>query len=301
MIGNIISNIMGDKLIYLIDIGADGGLQSNWRKISKNIYAICFEPNLVSNGNDDNNSRWFKKALGSAKENKIYYLCRDNQKSSNYIPNIKFLNRFPNIGRFFVEQEINMETDTLDSVLINEKLDIDFIKLDTQGSELEILQGGRSNLEKNVLGMEVEVSFFHVYEQQPLFDDVKNYLSDAGFEFIDFTNLTRWERTTFSGFGQLIFGDALFLRSPEVVLTLVNELDDAERDRKILAYISICILYDKLDLLKVFVDSIDFDLDLDINAIVKKMDNRRKTILFVNKIISKIISKFNCTHYLLPK
>ena len=55
---------------------------------------------------------------------------------------------------------------------------VDFIKLDTQGSELDILHGAGSLLD-NCSGLQLEVMFSPLYEGQPLFADVDAYLRCA--------------------------------------------------------------------------------------------------------------------------
>src|SRR5207248_2510884 len=57
---------------------------------------------------------------------------------------------------------------------------VDFIKLDTQGSELDILQGAGFLLD-DCLGLQLEVMFSPLYEGQPLFADVDTYLRSRGF------------------------------------------------------------------------------------------------------------------------
>ena len=69
-----------------------------------------------------------------------------------------------------------MSTDTLDSQLALHAIDdIDFIKMDTQGCELPILQGSTVTLERTV-GMQIEVAFSPIYQDQPLFSDVAAHL-----------------------------------------------------------------------------------------------------------------------------
>ena len=52
-----------------------------------------------------------------------------------------------------------------------------------------------------------------MYINQPLFGQVNDFLRKQGFEFIDFTNICRWERKIYNSYGQIIFGDGLWLRS----------------------------------------------------------------------------------------
>jgi FkbM family methyltransferase len=108
---------------------------------------------------------------------------------------------------------------------------IDFIKLNVQGGELQILQGAGRLLER-VLGLLVEVSFVESYKRRPMFADIDRYLEDRGFVFFDLLAHHYVGRATapiaarhlivsesklgqlVSSWGQLIEGHALFFRDP---------------------------------------------------------------------------------------
>ena len=116
----------------------------------------------------------------------------------------------------------------------------DFIKIDAQGYNYEILEGSKKLL-KSTLGVESEVEFTDIYNKQKLFSDVLNLLKKNRFDFIDFINLRRWNRENLNNYGQCVFGNAIFLKKPEDVLNLSED--------KIIKYISICILYNKFDII----------------------------------------------------
>jgi hypothetical protein len=118
----------------------------------------------------------------------------------------------------------------------------DFMKIDIQGGELNALLGAEGLL-SDVLGLELEVEFVELYSTQPLFGNVCEFLYEKGFEFIDFVNLCRWERDKHNGFGQCVFGDALFLRTPEKLDYTNISLD------KISSYLSILLIYRRYDLI----------------------------------------------------
>ena len=140
---------------------------------------------------------------------------------------------------------------TLGKCLLGQQQSCDFIKIDTQGTELEILRGGANLLEKRIIGLEVEVEFIQIYKKQSLFGDICAYLTPIGYEFLDFTNIYRWERQQFTNFGQTIFADALFLRSPETFSKMLNNLSLETARDKVKKYIAIIALYDHIDLLPV--------------------------------------------------
>jgi len=67
----------------------------------------------------------------------------------------------------------------LDDLFENES-EFDLIKIDTQGSELDIIEGGL-NLCKKAKGILLEVSLTQYNENSPLYDDVITYMDSIGF------------------------------------------------------------------------------------------------------------------------
>lgn len=57
----------------------------------------------------------------------------------------------------------------------------DFLSLDTQGTEYEILEGSRETL-KHVLAVCCEAEFVEIYQGQKLFGDLVSFMEDAGFQ-----------------------------------------------------------------------------------------------------------------------
>lgn len=108
---------------------------------------------------------------------------------------------------------------------------IDFIKLNVQGGELEILSGAGPLLD-TVLGLLVEVAFVESYCGRPMFADLDRFLRSRGFTFFDLLahhyvgraeapiaaqHLTVSEPKLgqlVSAWGQLVEGHALYLRDP---------------------------------------------------------------------------------------
>lgn len=66
------------------------------------------------------------------------------------------------------------------------------VKVDVQGGELEVFQGCDSLNEIDFIY--VELSFVELYEGQPLFDEVYEYLSDQGFSIAGIYNQVTTER-----------------------------------------------------------------------------------------------------------
>jgi Methyltransferase FkbM domain len=76
---------------------------------------------------------------------------------------------------------------SVDEWSLNNKIaaDIDFMKLNVQGAELEILKGAERALE-SVTGLQVEMSFVESYRGRPFFADIDVFLREHSFSFFDF-------------------------------------------------------------------------------------------------------------------
>jgi hypothetical protein len=71
--------------------------------------------------------------------------------------------------------------------------DVDMVKIDVQGAELAVFKGAERVLSK-ALFVHAEVEFVELYEGQPLFAEIDQFLRASGFQF-----------HTFEGFGQRSF------------------------------------------------------------------------------------------------
>jgi len=148
--------------------------------------------------------------------------------SSLFKPNadvLAFFNEFISFGE--VKDVSKVKTVRLDDV---KKLpELDFIKLDIQGAELCVLQNGRNKL-KNVLAVQIKVSFFPLYESQPTFGEVDMWMRSQGFMPHCFLDIKKWSisPTIFGGNfriggNQLLESDIVYVRNPLLLSTMSEE------------------------------------------------------------------------------
>jgi FkbM family methyltransferase len=83
---------------------------------------------------------------------------------------------------------------TLDVVLpmLRERLNFDrpYLKLDTQGFDMEVLQGGRDSL-PDVRALQTEASIIGIYKGMPDYMDTIRYLDERGFDVTGFYPVSR--------------------------------------------------------------------------------------------------------------
>ena len=243
-INSIISTLNLRNGLSLFDIGAAGQIMPRWLRIQSFLHYHGFEPDdrsrseLLRKKNDCLSYTIYDKIVSNTKDHSTLYLCKTPTNSSTYLPNDKFISLFSDDARFKVNGKTKIPTTTLDNLKIN---NIDFIKLDIQGGELNALKGAKNSLNK-VLGLEIEIEFHEIYKNQPLFSDINSFMCENDFSFIDFPRLVRWDRdNVYQTVGQCVWGDSLYLRTPEYIIKNISDIDTIKR------YLAICLIYHRYD------------------------------------------------------
>jgi len=159
-------------------------------------------------------------ALGRTEEVRPFYITNHPMCCSLYRPNEKLLERFNNMEVAMLKSVSTIKTVSLDYFTANNNIGpVDFIKIDIQGAELDVFQGGVTTL-SDVVAIVSEIEFIHHYENQPLFGDVSAFLAGQGLSFHSFLGLMgRALKPTIMNndpdyASQHIWSDALFLKDP---------------------------------------------------------------------------------------
>jgi FkbM family methyltransferase len=138
-------------------------------------------------------------ALGSKEETAIIYIENQNScMSSSLLEPLRHLEFHPAII-FNETQFINVKT--LDSFQI---YDCNFLNIDVQGYELEVLKGATETL-KNVDYIVAEVNLVEHYKNAPLIDELDSFLHNFNFIRLE----------TF--FFQEYWGDALYVKKERIL------------------------------------------------------------------------------------
>lgn len=174
--------------ITIIDAGAmDLGHATEGNEhaplVKKNIARVIgFEPVRVEcdklNAKGRPNETYLPYAVGDGSR-RTFHICNKAMTSSLYEPNTKLLKLFQNLEELVrVVSTEEMDTKRLDD--LPEVAQTDYLKLDIQGAELDVLKGA-TNLLKRIVVVNTEVEFVPLYKDQPLFADVDTFLRAHGF------------------------------------------------------------------------------------------------------------------------
>jgi len=257
-INNMIRNIGSiiPRNLHYCDVGARWGINEPWESFRDVVNITSFEPDeeefasLVENKHSKD--MIYPYALSSGVKTVSYYLTKARGASSIYKPNQELFDNYPDCERVKIEKTVTVETTSLDTLQRDKVLtDIDFIKMDVQGSELNVLKGGVKLLSENILGVEVEVLFQPLYEGQPFFSDIDAFIrSRFGLQMQDLRK-TYWKYPEGIGNGgtkgKVIFGDALYFRSPHEILSWCERFNKNEAADKLQMACLMGIVYGYMD------------------------------------------------------
>lgn len=173
----------------LLDIGAHKGMFARAANLQfKFQQAILFEPNLSLKIQIEENNKNFKYkyesiALSDGDGELTFYVHPDDTMSSLVETDKKILKEeFPWDNPDKV-RAIPVQTCTLDDYVSRNNLAGSkfFLKLDTQGNELNILRYGLKTLEQTEVCL-IEFMFFTPYQSDFHFMDLLKFMDDAGFD-----------------------------------------------------------------------------------------------------------------------
>jgi FkbM family methyltransferase len=121
---------------------------------------------------------------------KTLHRCKYSGWTSLFEPDEAAINVFPAFrDNATVIEKIPVDTRPLDSIA--EIKNIDFLKLDVQGSELDCLKSGIEKISSCVF-IQLEISFVTLYKNQPGFGEVDLFLREMGFIPHCFAAIKQW-------------------------------------------------------------------------------------------------------------
>jgi FkbM family methyltransferase len=236
-----------------IDVGAAGGIHPLIAGAASLVHCVCFEPEpgaaayLRSQYEKENPFAAItilETAVSGRAGKRTLYVTKSAVNTSLLPPEASLSRRY-GLSGFHVEKEVTIETQSLDDIVFQGRQDKarlgEFIKLDCQGAEYEILCGAKKTLDERCVALLCEVEFIPMYKGQKTFPDIDLFLRAKGFQLYGLTphyisgkHLDRRRHETEE---RLLWADALYFRDP---------LDDIHskplEDRKIKALLLVALL-----------------------------------------------------------
>lgn len=176
---------LGEGVCWVADVGARWGGRKSWWDLVPLANHFGFEPDAAEcdrlNAIAGKHARYVPVGLGSRSGRADLYVTQAPACSSLYPPNQNLPQRYPDLASIKLAKQETISVARLDDWWDRERRPwVAFLKIDTQGSELDILKGGVNCL-RGAVGVEVEVEFSPLYVGQPLFSDVDSFLRSQGF------------------------------------------------------------------------------------------------------------------------
>ncbi|MDP9071709.1 MAG: FkbM family methyltransferase [Actinomycetota bacterium] len=176
-----------DTELVVADVGARSGVIARWRRFRPHVRVVGFDPDeeecqrLTELEGEDDGASFVPVALGPVSGTAVLHLTEAPACSSLYPPIPALIRQRPELAFTEPVGTSSVVLMTLDEWFLGSAYDhIDVVKLDTQGSELGVLEGGTQALAAVRL-LEIEVEFNEMYARQPLFADVDRFLRARGF------------------------------------------------------------------------------------------------------------------------
>ncbi|KMW56882.1 hypothetical protein AIOL_001839 [Candidatus Rhodobacter oscarellae] len=175
------------RLPRVVDVGANPLSRPPYYKLMRmngcDVYG--FEPNRDAfaklQESKTDRETYFPHAVGDGSE-RDFYLYRSSGLSSTLKP---YEGAFRYLGRsrknMTVRETLRVQTKRLDDM--PELPDFELLKIDIQGGEVAVFEGGKRCL-SNALVVIPEVRFYQIYEDEPMFGGIDTALRAAGFQLL---------------------------------------------------------------------------------------------------------------------
>jgi hypothetical protein len=181
-----------NKPPVLIDIGASGCINGDWKDIAKYAICIAFDADDREMSYTENNKDYLKQyvfhcAVTDKEVDTVkFYLTKSPYCSSTLKPDLLNLRKYSFYELFEIVGEKEVKARTLTSVLSELKIDyVDWFKTDSQGTDLRLFNSLPFCKEGFPLIAEMEPGFMDAYVGEDLAGSAIGYMTCTGYWLCD--------------------------------------------------------------------------------------------------------------------
>lgn len=185
----------GNIKIKVVDIGARGDIPPHWLPLDGEADFLCFDADpeactrlkeVVDSRGNGNRYKIFPMALAKNNGSRILYLTNTRSGSSIYDPGTALIREYINADYLDPIEQKTLETKNAREVFHDiDELDLDMLKLDIQGAELEVLESMGREILSSVVAVELEANMLDRQNGSPTFADIHAFMSSQGFDLFD--------------------------------------------------------------------------------------------------------------------
>lgn len=172
----------------LVDVGASGAPPDIWNKIARFAIYVGFDPDRREVHHEFEQRFHSAKILNEAitcdkqATEVLFYLTKSPYCSSTLEPNTQALSNYIFSDLFEIEKTVTAPAIRLDSVVERLSLPtIDWLKTDSQGTDLRIFTSLAEQIRQHVLAIDIEPGLIDVYFGEDLFVEAHKELTGAGY------------------------------------------------------------------------------------------------------------------------
>lgn len=175
----------------VVDVGARYGKHPSWNGFGGDLKYIAFEPDAeeaerLRKANDPAAFEVIEAAVFNKEGEFDFNLLVHRGMSSFLTPHLEsesFKDLKPGLGN--IDRVIKIHTKPLDSFTDSHEWSVDFLKVDTEGTEHEVIESGDKTIKSGVLAVRSSVNFNPAFHGQTLFSTTHDYLIGQGFMLLN--------------------------------------------------------------------------------------------------------------------
>lgn len=221
----------------LIDVGCSGGLGEHWRAFGDQFRAVGFDPQedeceRLAAAEKSANTRYVAAWVGEPdyESHLPAGMTRETWRAANLA---QFTRTSTAAAQALLGADnpgpaprLTSRTTSVDAFVSGERVGVvDFIKIDTDGSDFEVILGARRTIAEGVLGLQVETQLHGIaHDYANTWSNIDRYLREMGFALFDFDVYRcsraafpdgfRWDDIGVTYHGQVSWAESLYLLDP---------------------------------------------------------------------------------------